>query len=261
MSKQFCFLISLPRAGNTLLGSLLNQNHNICLTANSILSDVLWELHMLKENRIFKNFPDTKSYSNITKNVFKNYYNDFAASTIIDRGMWGTPANLDQIRMNITKKPKFIVLYRPLRECLASFVKASEPYNVSEEHVVSRYLPDTGMLGRSLFSMQNVLYEGEDTLFITYEMLAREPIQTIKKICEFLGEKYISIKTKNLEQLSINGVKYDDSVLTVPLHNVNSTVAYEQIDVERYLSQESIQKANSLDNIESLFQPKTWNNA
>jgi hypothetical protein len=271
MNKQFCFLVSLPRAGNTLLGSLLNQNHNICLTGNSILSDVLWELNLLKESKIFKNFPDVQSYSNITNNVFKNYYKGFAASTIIDRGMWGSPANLEQINTNVTNNPKFIVLYRPVRECLASFVKANESLNVSEEYIMDYYLHDEGMLGRSLLSMKNLMNQHEDSFFIpdwdkdryfiTHKRPSNKPEQTIKKICEFLGEKYIPIRTKNLEQLSINGVNYDDSVLRVPLHKVNNTVVYQQIDVEKYLSQQSIQKANDLDNIDSLFQTKTRNNA
>ena len=253
MNKQFCFLVSLPRAGNTLLGSLLNQNPNICLTPNSILIDVLWELHLLKDKKVFKNFPNTRSYDNIVKNVFNNYYDDFTASTIIDRGMWGTPSNLEQIKMNVTKAPKFIVLYRPVRECLASFVKANESLNMPEEPLMDYYLHDEGMIGRSLYSMQNLISQHEDILFITYEALVTEPKQTVKKICNFLGERYVSIRTNNLDQLTINGVTYDDSILDVPLHEVQSNIVNEQIDVENYLSSHAIQTTNNLDNIEKLL--------
>ena len=38
--KEYYFLSGLPRSGNTLLGSIINQNPRISLTANTILTDV-----------------------------------------------------------------------------------------------------------------------------------------------------------------------------------------------------------------------------
>ena len=40
--KNIFFLSGLPRAGNTLLSSILNQNKNIACTANSILPNILY---------------------------------------------------------------------------------------------------------------------------------------------------------------------------------------------------------------------------
>jgi len=72
MVKEYFFLVGLPRAGNTLLGSLINQNTNVCLTANSILMDVLWQLDDIKRNNhYYKNFPDEKSFNNMTENIFR----------------------------------------------------------------------------------------------------------------------------------------------------------------------------------------------
>ena len=42
--KKIYFLCGLPRAGNTLLGSIVNQNKNIKITANSIVPDILYYL-------------------------------------------------------------------------------------------------------------------------------------------------------------------------------------------------------------------------
>jgi hypothetical protein len=83
---------------------------------------VLYQLHLLKENIIYKNFPDNKSLDNIIKNVFNNYYKDWKANFIIDRGPWGTPGNLSILKILINK-PKFIILYRPVLECLALLLK------------------------------------------------------------------------------------------------------------------------------------------
>ena len=60
--KEYNFLIGVPRAGNTVISSVLNQNEKICLTANSPLSGLLYELDLLKKNGhigdILDTFPD-----------------------------------------------------------------------------------------------------------------------------------------------------------------------------------------------------------
>ena len=82
--KQMFFLHGLPRAGNTLLGSILNQNPKIAVTANSICADMLGELYSLKNTDIFKNFPDHKSFDNATKSLIQSYYKDWPQDYIIE---------------------------------------------------------------------------------------------------------------------------------------------------------------------------------
>jgi hypothetical protein len=65
--KEYYFLSGLPRSGNTLLGSIINQNPNLNLTANTILTDAIYQLSLLKEYQIYKNFPDENSLNNIIK--------------------------------------------------------------------------------------------------------------------------------------------------------------------------------------------------
>ena len=59
--KDIFFLHGLPRAGNTLFSSIMNQNPGVAVTANSICADMMGELFMLKHTDIFKNFPDHQS--------------------------------------------------------------------------------------------------------------------------------------------------------------------------------------------------------
>ena len=40
--KKIYYLIGMPRAGNTLFGSLLNQNPRVRVTANSIVPEIMW---------------------------------------------------------------------------------------------------------------------------------------------------------------------------------------------------------------------------
>ena len=78
------FLCSLPRAGNTLFGSIVNQSQHVKVTANTILTDVIYQLQLVKEYEIYKNFPNEKSLDNIIKNVFNNYYENWKVDNIID---------------------------------------------------------------------------------------------------------------------------------------------------------------------------------
>ena len=50
MELYFC--ISLQRSGNTLLGSILNQNPDVTLTANSPLTEIILILKHSKQNML-----------------------------------------------------------------------------------------------------------------------------------------------------------------------------------------------------------------
>ena len=68
-----------------------------------------------------KNFVRNK-IDNLIKQSLYEYYKDWESDLILDRGPWGTPDNL-KILKKIFIKPKFVILLRPLIECLASFAK------------------------------------------------------------------------------------------------------------------------------------------
>jgi len=246
MVKEYFFLVGLPRAGNTLLGSLINQNSNVCLTGNSILMDVLWQLDNIKQNsQYFKNFPDKKSFNNITNNIFTNYYSDYKANKIIDRGTWGVKENLNLIKQNVSKKPKFIILYRPVLECLASFSKAGYDTDDWADFYMDK---NGGLLQMGLSGIQNIIDSKEEHIFITYADLVNEPVKTIKNICTFIGEDYIPIKTKNFKQFKANNISYNDSMLVAPLHTISTKeIKYEEMDFTKYLSRRTISKYKNCD--------------
>ena len=244
--KSFFFLSGLPRAGNTLLAALVNQNPNVSVSANSVLMDVFLSLEEIKSNNhYFQNFPDEKSYYNISKNVFNNYYSDYKAQKIIDRGCWGIPDNLTQIK-KIIKKPKFIILYRPILECLASFVKAEKPHDA--EITCDYYMSDKGLLKLNLLSIHNIMESNEDYLWITYDELVKSPFEVIRKIFKFIHEENFIVNVNKLKQFSVNGMGYDDSVLSAPLHEIRTDrISKSDTDIRDYLSQRIIDKYGDLD--------------
>ena len=57
-NKKIFFLAGLPRSGNTILASILNQNPVICCTPNSITLEIMKDVVLLKNTDIFQNFPE-----------------------------------------------------------------------------------------------------------------------------------------------------------------------------------------------------------
>tara|TARA_R110000822_G_scaffold142219_1_gene280252 strand:- start:138 stop:875 length:738 start_codon:yes stop_codon:yes gene_type:complete len=243
--KEYYFLSGLPRSGNTLLGALLNQNYKINVTANTILTDVLYQIALLRDTLIYKNFPDKNSLDNIIKNVFNNYYKDWKANFIIDRGLWGTPDNLYLLK-SIIKKPKFIIIYRPVLECLASFIKIEKPINVEER--CHELMDKKGMIGKCLWSINNLIKEKEDYIIINYSELISDPLKQINKIYSYLNIEIFEHKLKNFDDFSANNIKYDDSVLNASLHNIRTNkIELNKYKIEDYLPVDIIKQYSNLD--------------
>ena len=72
---KYYFLSGLPRAGNTIISCILNQNKDIGVSANSLLSEVLYHLNEMKKNDVaFNNFRDEKSYHSMLAGIIPSYY-------------------------------------------------------------------------------------------------------------------------------------------------------------------------------------------
>jgi hypothetical protein len=243
--KNIYFLSSLPRAGNTLLGSIINQSEYVKLTANSILTTVIYELKLLEENKIYKNFPDKESLNNIINNVFNNYYEKWNSDIIIDRSVWGTPVNLKYLK-SIINKPKFILLYRPVLECLASFIKIEQPIDIQTR--CHQLMVDNGMIGKSLLSIKNIIKEKENYVFIHYKDFIKNPNQEIKKIFDYLEIPFKNFDLNNLKQFSVNNINYDDSIYNIPLHTIRTNeIKLNEYNIQNYLPINIIKQYSNLD--------------
>lgn len=244
MNKIY-FLCSLPRAGNTLLGSVINQSKNVKVTANTILTDIIYQLQLLKEYEIYKNFPDEQSLNNIINNIFNNYYQNWKVENIIDRGPWGTPYNLKVLK-TIIKKPKFIILYRPILECLASFVKIENPINL--ETRCHQLMSNEGIIGKNLWSIKNIIKEKEDYLIINYKDFVKNPNKQIKTIFDFLKITFKNFNLNNLKQFSANGVNYNDNIYENKLHTIRTDkIELKKFKIQDYLPTNIIKQYSKLD--------------
>ena len=237
------FLTGIPRAGNTILSSVFNQNPHAKISAHSVLPLLINSIIHVKNDNRFKNFPDFKGIDNIIKKLFINYYEHYKCSTIIDRAAWGFHLNvLEHMPVN----NKFIVLHRPLLEVLASFVKVEKPKDVVK-YCDNLLLKET-ILSDALASTQNIIDSKKEYLLITYDDLINNIFECIKKICEFVNVPYIKPDLDNIRQLNINGVEYNDSVLSGDFHTIKTgKFIKNKTNIEEFLPQKVIDKYKNFD--------------
>ena len=230
--KEIFFLSGLPRAGNTLFGSLMNQNPDVAVTANSITADTMGELFSLKRLDIFKNYPDHKSLNNLAYHVFDIYYKDWNYKYIIDRAPWGMPINLKFLK-ETRKNIKIIILVRDIIEVLASFMRFSQR---SSDAYINRYgiktieekcdmlMNKDGVIIKELIAIKHLLLPQNKGLYhiIEYDDLVKHPKRTIEGVYDYLEIPKFKHRYINLDQFKVNGMKYDDKIVGEGLHTIKT---------------------------------------
>ena len=240
---SFYFLTGIPRAGNTILSSVFNQNPHAKITAYSVLPLLINNILLTKDNDRFKNFPDFKGIDNIIDNIFVNYYKHYNCKTIIDRAAWGFHL---EILEHMPVNNKFIILHRPLLEVLASFVKVEKPTDVVK--YCDDLLLKQSILSDALTSTQKIIDSKKEYLLITYDDLIKDICGCIKKICEFVNIDYIKPDLNNIAQLKINNVEYDDNVLSGNFHSIRTEkIVKNKNNIEDFLPKRVIDKYRNFD--------------
>lgn len=244
--QKYYFLSGLPRAGNTLLGSLLNQNPLIGVTANSLLPEVFYNLETLKENNpAYCNCPDSASYDNISKNILQTYYSNWPQTYILDRSSWGTPYNLSILEKYCPNEIKIICLVRDVREIFQSFLYWSESNpnnflnaatnNGGVEQKFQFLTSANSQLIKCLASVKNLstIDRNNDIhIIVDYNNLILKPTAELKRIYEFLEIPAYQHSFFNLKQFSHNNIPYDDSVLGKGLHHVHRDIKKRKYTVQ-----------------------------
>ena len=235
--KEIFFLSGLPRAGNTLFGSIMNQNPKVAVTANSITADMMGELFSLKKIDIFQNYPDHKSFDNVAAKVFDHYYQDWKADYIIDRAPWGMPANLGFLK-HTRKNIKIIVLVRDVIEVLASFVRWSEreptafinKHAKTVEEKCDKLMNRDGVIVKELIAVKHLLLPQNEGLYhmVEYKDLVEHPKRTIEKIYDYLAIPKFKHRFINLDQFKVNDMGYDETPVGQRLHTIKTDAIYKE---------------------------------
>ena len=234
--KKLFFLVGMPRSGNTLFTSIINQNPNITCTANSITLEIMKDLFLLKKTDVFQNYPDHQSLDNVLDSVFVNYYKDWPQKYIIDRGPVMTKGNFKLMQKHFKKPFKCVVLLRDLMDVLASYIKwyTEEPtaflnrLNLkNDEEKLFMLMNINGAIAKDLEAIKNSFNYPDICHFIKYNDLVQNPREEINKVYNFLDIPYYPHQFTNLQQININGMPYDDTILGNNIHKIRTEIKKE----------------------------------
>jgi len=203
-NKKLFFLVAMPRSGNTLFASIMNQNPEIAATANSITLEIMKDLFLLKQTDVFQNFQDHKSLDNVLDIVFDTYYKDWPQRIIIDRGPVMTTGNFQLMQKHFKRPFKCIVLLRDLMDVLASYMQW---YTENPSAFPNRY---------------NCKNDEEKLSMIMNKNMVTNPEQEFKKIYKFLDEPYYLHYFDNLQSVKVNGIEYNDTIVGNNMHKLFS---------------------------------------
>ena len=228
-NRKLFFLVAMPRSGNTLFASIMNQNPEIAATPNSITLEIMKDLFLLKQTDVFLNYPDHKSLDNVLDSVYDNYYKDWPQRIIIDRGPVMTTGNLELMKKHYKRPFKCIVILRDLMDVLASYMQwyTENPdafpnrYNLkNDEEKLGMIMNKNGAVAKDLEAIKNSCNYHDMCHYVKYDNLVTNPEQEFKKIYQFLDEPYFNHRFDNLDQVCVNELSYDDAVVGSNMHKL-----------------------------------------
>ena len=234
-SKQLFFLVAQPRSGNTLFASIMNQNPKIACTPNSITLEIMKDLFLLKQTDVFQNYPDHKSLDNVLDVVYDTYYKYWPQPIIIDRGPVMTEGNFALMQKHFKRPFKCIVLLRDTMDVLASYMKwytenpdafVNKLANTDEEKL-SIVMNKEGAVAKDLEAIKNSYNYKDICHYVKYDDLVLQPEQEIRKVYQFMNLPYFNHRFQDLQQVEVNGMKYDDTIVGKNMHNIRSVVKKE----------------------------------
>ena len=232
-NKQLFFLVAQPRSGNTLFTSIMNQNPDIACTPNSITLEIMKDLFLLKDTDVFQNYPDHKSLDNVLDVVYDTYYKDWPQPIIIDRGPVMTKGNFALMQKHFKRPFKCIVILRDVMDVLASYIKwyTENPDAFpnrfgfkNDEEKLSQIMNVDGAVAKDLEAIKNAFNYPDICHFVKYDDLVSQPEKELKKIYQFMGVSYYKHRFEDLQQVEVNGMKYNDTIVGKNMHTIRTVI-------------------------------------
>ena len=264
--KKFYFMAGLPRAGSTLLSTLLNQNPRLYSGPSSPVLGAMYATHEnFISNELYTGYPKPDAVNQIIGSVIENWYYDVEKPVVIDKNRaWC--ARVPFIEGYIKQEAKIIVPVRRIDEILASILtmikrnpfKDGQPrINFVDEYLVKSNIPindetrcqhllnNDGIVWESLNATKLGVDEGHSDKFhyVDYNDLVDDPQGELNKIYTFLGEDSFPHSFDNL-----SNQHREDDITTYGLgdmHEVHSKLEKTSSDPSEVLPSSIIELYNN----------------
>ena len=264
--KKFYFMAGLPRAGSTLLSTLLNQNPRFYSGPSSPVLGAMYTTHEnFIGNELYTGYPKPDAVNKIIGSIIDNWFYDIDKPVVIDKNRaWC--ARVPFIEGYIKQEAKIIVPVRRVDEILVSiltmikrnpFQEGQPRINFVDEYLVKNNIPindetrcqhllnPDGIIWESLNATKLGVDEGHGNKFhyVDYNDLVNDPQTELNKIYTFLGEESFEHTFDNLSN------QYREDDLTTyglsDMHEVHSKLEKTSSDPSEVLPASIIELYNS----------------
>ena len=264
--KKFYFMAGLPRAGSTLLSTLLNQNPRLYSGPSSPVLGAMYATHEnFIGNELYTGYPKPDAANKIVGSIIDNWYYDIKKPVVIDKNRaWC--ARVPFIEGYIRQEAKIIIPVRRIDEILVSiltmikrnpFQEGQPRINFVDEYLVKNNIPindetrcqhllnPDGIIWESLNATKLGVDEGHGNKFhyVDYNDLVTDPQTELNKIYTFLGEESFEHSFDNL-----SNQHREDDLTTYGLsdmHEVHSKLEKTSSDPSEVLPASIIELYNS----------------
>lgn len=221
--KRFYFMAGMPRAGSTMLSSILNQNPRIYSGPSSPVVPTMLALESsLSNDELFLAYPKPEVGKQMIASVLYQFYSDVNKPVVIDKNRsW--LFRLHYIQNYFGIQPKILVPVRSYDEILTSFITMNRRnmYNGTQSKISfideilvksntpltdenrCRALIGPGILGQSIDSLKEVYMKGLENCIhlIEYDDLVTNPESVMVGVYDFLEEPSFKHDFEALENL------------------------------------------------------------
>jgi sulfotransferase len=227
------FISGLPRAGSTLLSSLLRQNPNFSAHMQSPLGQIITtaqeQMSMgVNESAIFLS---EEQRARILQGIFSGYYHGYPDIVFDSNRRWCSNMPL---LARLFPGSKVIACVRPCAEIIDSFERLFQrdptqvpamlsSANLTLDQRIAALMQPMGVVGYS-WSATREAYFGpfsKDLLVVDFDNLVREPLKVLKDLHNALQIDWFDYDLKNI--ISPSGVDFFDRLMGIPsMHHVSS---------------------------------------
>jgi sulfotransferase len=226
----------LPRAGTTLLGTILKQNPTIDASISGPLARFVRSIITESSTQGGYRFecPPEKR-KNLIAGLFENYYDDRTKTICVNHNRgWGL---LFHTIKDLYPTAKMVMCVRPVVEVINSFewLYRKQPYSFTNifngdenTNVYTRaeaLLPPGKTVGFAYAAMKQTISSEykNDIAIVEYKQLATNPQKTVEALYKFLG---IPAFSHDFNDVEASYDEFDRDVGLEGLHNVRKSISY-----------------------------------
>ena len=237
--RSWHFISGLPRSGSTLLAAILRQNPRFHADISSPLFGICGGLiQQVSAGREAAALVDQSTRRRLVRGLFESFYGELDAPVVFDtnRG-WSSEIGLLK---DLFPASKVIACVRNLAWIMDSLERLyqANPYEAtrlfqhlnSRSTVYSRLEPlahHDQLVGFAWSALRQAFYgqSADQLLLVDYEVLVKQPEQTMRLIYEFIDEEYFD---HDFAHLYFESSEFDRLLGIPSLHSVHPQVRWRE---------------------------------